>query len=58
MWHAHNNLNSDEKLRFLYLYVTPYSLVESYERYGETCASIINVCIPTDGARNILWNIW
>ena len=43
-WHAHKNLNSDEKWSLLYLYVTPYSLIESYERYVETCASNINVC--------------
>jgi hypothetical protein len=56
-WHAHNNLNSDEKWSLLYLYVTPYSLIESYERYVETCASIINVCNPVDGVSNILRNV-
>ena len=43
--------------RILYLYVTPNSLVESYERYWETCATNINVCIPVDGVSNIVCNV-
>jgi len=56
-WHAQKILNRDERWRLLYLYVTPYSLVESYERYGETCASIINVRIPVDRVSNIFRNV-
>jgi len=56
-WHAQKILNRDERWRLLYLYVTPYSLVESYERYGETCAFIINVCIPVDRVSNIFRNV-